>query len=811
MGGVSWAVLGTPAALAQPQAGQAPNEAFASSDSDEPSYELALAQWPDQLRPMAFLGCKDHLDEFGVMWNGNLTLHTVQWIDADVQLAKERPDPSLQVSFAVGDKPDFGERDRDDATTVPSLAEGYLPLTQVRIQRSDVTLLQEAFVCSADSTCHVAAWDSPVFLRVRFTVEDAGTGATPIHLWAQLAGNHISYQMETRRNVRILPIAPVYHDKLQASGNSVQDSSGRVIMAGNQVLRFYDRLPDSISSVGLRYAQLDRNLAMLALPRERGAAVELIFPYLPGESAVVLRVRNVEHAHAGSLVIESWKNEIGRGMQVHVPEEPLNQLWRFTPALTFMTADLYPTGDHVLKTSSHHYEAVWCTSVGWNIVDLIQRGYFEEAVNYLEPMLDSRLRRPVANDGINFDSSDGFISGAAKYILISWISDSGSILWAASEYYRVSRDRKFLDRWLPTMLQSVEWIARERALTKLRDGSEWRYEAGGPGLLPASRATDDERQRQIYTWGDAWNYRGLAALCKVLNVIGHKDAARWERERDDYRSCFQKIFRNQLKRTYQWTDRSGERIPFVPMEVGQIYPGDLTPVYSDGGPTYLGVSGLIDPEDESMTWVMKFLTEGPDAGTEFPAWSDFMQPPCLRYEISSGEPGLSWNIYLRFMRNERLKFLEGFYSLSAGAVSRKFLGGIETRDGIQACPAINSIIDSHLRNMLLFENDEKRGIELLRNSPSTWLRPGQEIRVQKAPTYFGLIGYTVRAVNADQVEAQIEGPDRESLAWLRLYLYHPEKKPLRSAKINGVSVRPLSSEVIEIRNPSRAVKVEAYF
>jgi hypothetical protein len=216
--------------------------------------------------------------------------------------------------------------------------------------------------------------------------------------------------------------------------------------------------------------------------------------------------------------------------------------------------------------------------------------------------------------------------------------------------------------------------------------------------------------------------------------------------------------------------------------------------YVDSGPMAPGAFGLVDPTDKTMTWAMKWLTEGPDSKTGNPDWFSWNHRPSLRFEMSSLEPCYSWNIYLRFLRNERQKFLEGFYSMAAGSVSRKFLGGVEHRNGIQAVPATNAVLDNRLRN-----------------SPRAWLRPGREVRVQKAPTYFGLVSHILRAVSANQMEIQIEGPDRENLAWLRLYLYHPEQKPLRSATVNGVSVKPSSAEVLEITNPSRSLRAEVYF
>jgi hypothetical protein len=223
-------------------------------------------------------------------------------------------------------------------------------------------------------------------------------------------------------------------------------------------------------------------------------------------------------------------------MQVEVPEDALNNLWRFTVPLTFMTADSYPNGDKVLKISSHHYEAVWTTPGAMNIVDLIQRGYLQEAAAYLAPLLDPDRQQPVPNTGASFSSSNGIVGAPKDYVLINWVTDNGANLWAASEYYLLTRDEKFLARSLPAMLGSMEWIARERERTKLR---------GGPsaGLMPAGRFTDAEDQVNFF-WNDAWTYRGLADVCRVLETAGHQDAGRWARERDDYRAPFEKSLAN---------------------------------------------------------------------------------------------------------------------------------------------------------------------------------------------------------------------------------------------------------------------------
>ena len=300
-------------------------------------------------------------------------------------------------------------------------------------------------------------------------------------------------------------------------------------------------------------------------------------------------------------------------------------------------------------------------------------------------------------------------------------------------------------------------------------------------------------------------------MCKVLKATHSPEAEKWLKEQNDYRTTFQNALHAQLERTIRWKDPNGHMIPSVPMRLGQMDASGESDTYLDTGPMFLGVAGMLNARDETMTWALKWLTEGPNANTEFPDWSDFSQPSCLRYEMSSGEPCYSWNIYLRYLRNERLHFLEGFYSLAAGAVSRKFLTGVETRDGIQDLPITNAVIDNHLRNMLIFENEAGFGIDLLRNSPSKWLEPGKEIHVKDAETRFGPMSVHIRAKTNNQVEAEIHPPQREAVEWIRLHLYHPLGKPLTRAVVNSSPVTPVEPNVIELRQLRQRMIIEASF
>ena len=769
--------------------------------AQEPSYDEAAARWPDMRRPIAFLGCKDHPDEFAIMWNGNIGVASAALTDADRRLLRDKRENALQVSFSIGEKPNYDNRQMEDQSAEPSLLEGALPVTRVRLRANDVVLLQEAFV-TGEQGGGTAAWDAPVFLRVRFTVQQPGVGTLPIRLWAQLARNHTGYAMSTRRNVRIARVAPLYGSALKSDGDRLVNERGLVVLSADPGFRFHPQVPAPLSSVALRESQLDRNVCEFSIERNAGATLDLVIPFSPVSAERMASHRRLGLEQARQSVISFWEGEIARGMQVETPEKPLNELWQFSVPMSFITADSYPNGDRVLKTSSHHYEGYWPTPMAMNLQELMRRGYRSEVAAYLRPFLDPDRRRPVPNTGSSFLSTKGFISGPSEHLAISWVSDHGAILWIASEYYLLTRDRQFLDRWLPVMLEGLEWIAREREHTKLVGGMS-------AGLMPAGRATDADRQAN-FVWSDAWIYRGLAGLCRVLRTINHKDAERWEAERDDYRASFQRAFRQVIQNTVRWTDTSGKSIPFVPYELSQRDTASLHPFYLDTGPMFLGVAGLVEPGDESMTWAIKWLTEGPDSRNYNPDWSDYSERPSLPFEMSSCEPCYSWNIPLRFLRNERQKYLEGFYSLCAGSVSRKFRGGSETRDGVQWLPVMNSVINNHLRNMLVFEDESARGLHLLRNSPSRWLEPGKKVRVERAETYFGPVSYTVETLEKRLI-ADIESPQRETVEWIRMHLDLPQERKLFRATVNGSPVKLADGGVLEIRKPSGSLKVVAEF
>jgi len=73
------------------------------------------------------------------------------------------------------------------------------------------------------------------------------------------------------------------------------------------------------------------------------------------------------------------------------------------------------------------------------------------------------------------------------------------------------------------------------------------------------------------------------------------------------------------------------------------------------------------------------------------------------------------------------------------------------------------------------------------------------------------MGYLIKSVDGQTVEAEIEVPSRERLNWIRLYLHHPEGKPLQSVRLNGVDINPAANDLIEIKDPHGSLRLIAKF
>jgi hypothetical protein len=118
----------------------------------------------------------------------------------------------------------------------------------------------------------------------------------------------------------------------------------------------------------------------------------------------------------------------------------------------------------------------------------------------------------------------------------------------------------------------------------------------------------------------------------------------------------------------------------------------------------------------------------------------------------------------------------------------------------------------YLRLMLIEEHGED--LILGKAIPRAWLEHGKTVRVERALTYFGPMGYAVESL-ADEgvIEAEVELPQRNPPARALLRLRHPRQESLRRVEIDGrewTAFEP-ASETITLPVAGGTLKVRAMY
>jgi hypothetical protein len=149
------------------------------------------------------------------------------------------------------------------------------------------------------------------------------------------------------------------------------------------------------------------------------------------------------------------------------------------------------------------------------------------------------------------------------------------------------------------------------------------------------------------------------------------------------------------------------------------------------------------------------------------------------------------------------EFLLGLYSKLAFGMSRRtyvasegspFIGYNTENGGYVGADysfpnsAANADTLLMLRNALVLEelkNDAETGtLFLLKGTPRAWFEPGKRIRVERLPTYFGTISFSVESRSRDRVTAVID-PPKGNWRTLEISFRHPGSTPIRKVTVNG--------------------------
>jgi len=228
--------------------------------------------------------------------------------------------------------------------------------------------------------------------------------------------------------------------------------------------------------------------------------------------------------------LNNFKNQITKdNTEMLFPADNWQDIFTALQISTQQLLVKFPGKDYLMPTQGSSSERffVWVWEAAQMLRPMLRLGHFEsvrKALDYIFSLQDGGF----PPEG-RFTSLEGAIGTTGP----RWICTTGAALALASDYYRYSHDKEFLEHYLTGMIKASNWIIGElRATRKLKsDGSRPLYY----GLMPFGVGTDGD-VGYIIAMSDAYTFWGLEKAVKLLEDINNPDAGTYRKELEMYRN-----------------------------------------------------------------------------------------------------------------------------------------------------------------------------------------------------------------------------------------------------------------------------------
>ena len=764
------------------------------------TFDKACAQWRDIQNIWTPVGWPDHIQNFNILWNGSvmgmpdLSDRSKKWVGQGVRVTPIPTWPGW-VGYETGGWL------RDDNSVKQGWEPGPAPVLWSEFVNSSGFVLRSRFFAFLPGGCESRTGEEPLFAWMRLTLEEIMEGnvrdqTVGFNLMVEKPGGVPSM---TRGNNLVFDESSRYPRPLRPSGKYNRRTGFQLLERGNRVRIgvapqqdcsvTYSPPPAKDSDV--EWGKRPWHRILIEMKRREGASVDVLIPMVPVEKKTYMAVARNGYDAARQETTAFWRRRTKRPV-LTVPEEPINQCHRNSLRFSQTLSERDPkTGDLCKITGSWAYVALWATPGSMDLIMLMDTlGYHEFVESHLDvfckgqgtstpPGLDHQWGHcdgtSVGRKGA-FVRHPGYLSPPDRYKTTDWLSDNGAILYALSMHGLLTGDRDFIKRRIENIVLACEWIRDARAI----EGHP-----GCPGILPPAVNTDLSVAIQG-VYGIAWNYVGLSKAVKLLQRVGHPRAAEFAREQRAFKETFLKAYRHATARAPTWTDSRGRkrRVPPMALLKGAMPEVSDHAFSLDTGALILVFSGLMRASDPVMRDALAWFREGPHA-KHLRRESDCWQLPALDHEISSCEPFASFNGFHSLQSGDKPRFLEGLYSLYAGAFSRQTWIGCESRGGMTGQAGHLPVYLS--RQALLDDTTRENELHVLRMVPPEWLKsPG--LTLDRMPTEHGPVSLkAVLSRSGDRLDIEYKprffAPPRKAV------LHIPGLPGLKRTRLNGRNVK----------------------
>ena len=708
----------------------------------EPDMKTALTWWEEETNVWTPIGWKDNYLRYSVLYNGALMIDPSHGLMGPRTNCRPFIGKDFMLTFHT----------RPEGTPMP------LPESRVNVRSIDYGHGIQGWENDHETPVLWTEYRIQDGLVVREKVfahqsgsSDCVTGMEPLFAWVRLEVAFVDPQRHPERYPVAIQLSRVYYEHdAECYAGKVNEPSFKIMVNPDKApyaepLKFTDvdgsilvSQPDGIrmqvfpaGESSLSHSAVAKGIYSIKaeLKCEAGQHVDILLPMLVQPKDVFESEAALGYDGALKESDAYWAIRPASAGKVHVPEpyitEAIERNLKFAPVIAEKDR---VTGDYSYLTGAWGYDCLWQTptsTVSHMLAD--QLGYHDLTRRHSKIYLDRQGTTKAPGDA--FYLHPGYLGVPKTLTAVDWLSDHGSILLQMATCCLFSHDQEIIDEYLPAIIKACEFLKDMSAITD-HDGVK--------GLLPPAVATDDEKQTQAVS-SIAWNYKGLTEAVRLLKRIGHPRAAEFDSFAVQTREIFQKAYRELAEKGPRWTDSEGNKRYLPPTTLSATPPPFhrfQEAFYLDTGPMILVWAGLMDADDPIMADLVEFFREGPNKRYYTPIYNCIWRPS-LQHEISTCEPCYSWNVFFSWQLADRVRYLEGMYSLFAGGMSQNTYISCEHRHGIQGNLFVGPLAIYLAKLAVIDDQIEDGALHLLRLCPAAWLSKDEETVWENIPTEYG--------------------------------------------------------------------------
>ena len=390
---------------------------------------------------------------------------------------------------------------------------------------------------------------------------------------------------------------------------------------------------------------------------------------------------------------------------------------------------------------------------------------------------------------------------------------AGSLLVAHADLYRLSRNRTFLNRETPRLAQLVQAIGRQVDESKT-------------GLLPPEAYSSDIARSVYALHGQATVWQGLVSLGRVWSITGHPQLAARSRK---VAARLRHGLLHAITRSARRLHDGSVFVPAALLDGQRPFPNlalSRQGTYWNLVMPYALASGLLPAHGRIAHGMLRYLLGhgGRLLGlVRAGAGRLYGQYPPRPTSGIDQVYGVNVARFLADADQPDQLDLSLYGMLGAAMTPNTFVAG----ESASVTPlhgrlyrtmyqppngGANAAFLENLRLLLVHETrgpaDAPRGLELAFATPRAWLTDGQTIEVDRAPTSFGPVSFTLTR-DGSTISGTLVLPRSPRPATVRLRLRLPSGQHLRAVRVNGRPVRAGRAGTIDLSRRTGHVTLRA--